>query len=116
MRSWHRNLRGIGWFLGATRNEGLVPNSICFAPNLRRAPTRPEAPTTLEARKRFSDQRRPPAIAVIGALTMIVASYLNRQTSPSTLPSSFVRKLSNAQGHPVDRALGADERCLRSDL
>src|SRR5713226_1112215 len=56
MRSWHRNLRDIGWSLGATRNEGLGPNSICSAPNLRRAPTRPEAPTTLEARKRFSDQ------------------------------------------------------------
>src|SRR6267142_5638461 len=60
MRWWHRNLRDIGWSLGATRNEGLGPNSICSAPNLRRAPTRPEAPTTLEARKRFSDQRRPP--------------------------------------------------------
>src|SRR5258706_8328906 len=60
MRSWQRNLRGIGWSLGATRNEGLGPNSIYSAPNLRRAPTRPEAPTTLEARKRFSDQRRPP--------------------------------------------------------
>src|SRR5204863_9005833 len=60
MRSWHRNLRDTGWSLGATRNEGLGPNSICSAPNLRRAPTRPEAPTTLEARKRFSDQRRPP--------------------------------------------------------
>src|SRR5467141_1562723 len=60
MRWWHRNLREIGWSLGATRNEGLGPNSICSAPNLRRAPTRPEAPTTLEARKRFSDQRRPP--------------------------------------------------------
>src|SRR6202163_391329 len=56
MRSWHRNLRDIGWSLGATRNEGLGPNSICSAPNVRRAPTRPEAPTTLEARKRFSDQ------------------------------------------------------------
>src|SRR5437773_8928500 len=56
MRSWNRNLRDIGWSLGATRNEGLGPNSICSAPNLRRAPTRPEAPTTLEARKRFSDQ------------------------------------------------------------
>src|SRR5438132_3149354 len=60
MRSWHRNLRDIGWSLAATRNEGLGPNSICSAPNLRRAPTRPEAPTTLEARERFSDQRRPP--------------------------------------------------------
>src|ERR1700745_3550169 len=60
MRSWHRNLRDIGWSLGATRNEGLGPNSTCSAPNLRRAQTRPEAPTTLEARKRFSDQRRPP--------------------------------------------------------
>src|SRR5437016_12071858 len=60
MRSWHRNLADIGSSLGATRNEGLGPNSICSAPNLRRAPTRPEAPTTLEARKRFSDQRRPP--------------------------------------------------------
>src|SRR5206468_10107150 len=59
MRSWHRNLRDIGWSLEATRNEGLGPNSICSAPNLRRAPTRPEAPTTLEARKRFSDQHRP---------------------------------------------------------
>src|SRR5467141_345596 len=57
MRSWHRNLRDIGWSLGATRNEELGPNSICSAPNLRRAPTRPEAPITLEARKRFSDQR-----------------------------------------------------------
>ena len=38
--------------MGATRNEGLGPNSICSAPNLRRAPTRPEAPTTLEARCR----------------------------------------------------------------
>src|SRR5882757_5662867 len=60
MRSWHRNLRDIGWSLAATRNEGLGPNSIGSAPNLRRAPTRPEAPTTREARKRFSDQRRPP--------------------------------------------------------
>src|SRR5258708_11020125 len=60
MRSWHRNLRDIGWSLEATRNGGLGPNSICSAPNLRPAPTRPEAPTTLEARKRFSDQRRPP--------------------------------------------------------
>src|ERR1700726_1403986 len=60
MRSWHRNLRDIGWSLGAMRNEGLGPNSRCSAPNLRRAPTRPEVPTTLEARKRFSDQRRPP--------------------------------------------------------
>src|SRR5204863_848209 len=56
MRSWHRNLRDIGWSLGATRNEGLGPNSIGSAPNLRRAPTRPEAPTTLEARKRFSER------------------------------------------------------------
>src|SRR5438874_13833651 len=60
MRSWHPNLRDIGWSLGATRNEGLGPNSLCSAPNSRLAPTRPEAPTTLEARKRFSDQRRPP--------------------------------------------------------
>src|SRR2546428_7495169 len=60
MRSWHRNLRDIGSSLGATRKEGLGPHSICSAPNLRRAPTRPEAPTTLEARKRFSDLRRPP--------------------------------------------------------
>src|SRR5258706_5216354 len=60
MKSWHRNLRDIGWSLGATRNEGLGPTSICSAPNWRLAPTRPEAPTTLEARKRFSDQRRPP--------------------------------------------------------
>src|SRR5882724_5222389 len=56
MRSWHRNLRDIGWSLAATRNEGLGPNSICSAPNLRRAPTRPEAPTTREARKRFSER------------------------------------------------------------
>src|SRR5258705_13732294 len=56
MRPWPRNLRGIGWSWGATRNEGLGPNSTCSAPNLRRAPTRPEAPTTLEARKRFSER------------------------------------------------------------
>jgi len=56
----------VGWSLGATRNEGLGPNSICSAPNLRRAPTRPEAPTTLEARKRFSDQCRPPDQKAIG--------------------------------------------------
>src|SRR5213080_4783990 len=69
MRSWHRNLRDIGSSLGATRNEGLGPNSICSAPNLRRAPTRPEAPTTLEARKRFSDQRRPPdQKAIVGRI------------------------------------------------
>src|SRR5579872_7189421 len=60
MRPWHRNLRDIGWSLGATRNEGLGPNSIGSAPNLRRAPIPPEALTTLEARQRFSDQRRPP--------------------------------------------------------
>src|SRR5258705_9761496 len=56
MRSWHRNLRDIGWSLGATRNEGLGPNSIGSAPNLRRGPTPPETPTTLEARKRFSER------------------------------------------------------------
>src|SRR5438477_50082 len=36
MRSSHRNLRDVGWSLEATRNEGLGPNSICSAPNLRR--------------------------------------------------------------------------------
>src|SRR3954447_15445614 len=56
MRWWHRNLRDIGWSLEATRNEGSGPNSTCSAPNLRRAPTRPEAPTTLEAQKRFSER------------------------------------------------------------
>src|SRR5882762_5340797 len=70
MRSWYRNLRDIGWSWGATRNEGLGPNSTCSAPNLRRAPTRPEATTTLEARKRFSDQRRPPdQQAIVGKIS-----------------------------------------------
>src|SRR5438876_11344408 len=77
MRSWHRNLRDIGSSLGATRNEGLWPNSICSAPNLRRASTRPEAPTTLEARKRFSDQRRPPdQKAIVGRISCVFAASL----------------------------------------
>jgi len=46
--------------LGSDAQRRIGPNSICSAPNLMRARTRPEAPTTLEARKRFSDQRRPP--------------------------------------------------------
>src|ERR1700730_9806626 len=31
--------RHIGWSFGATRNEGLGPNSIGSAPSVRRAPT-----------------------------------------------------------------------------
>src|SRR4051812_13705238 len=58
MRSSLRNLPDIGSFSGATRNEGLGLNSTCCAPNSRPARTWHGAPTSPEARKRFSDSSR----------------------------------------------------------
>src|SRR3954469_3663260 len=105
MRLWHRNLRDIGWSLGATRNEGLGPNSICSAPNLRRAPTRPEAPTTLEARKRFSERKdvqgtlgttaRRHTILIIGISRVILCKciscpmYLSTRGTPTRVDSGL---------------------------
>jgi len=103
MRSWRRNLRDIGWSLGATRNEGLGPNSICSAPNLRRAPRRPEAPTTLEARKRFSDQRRPPDQGAI------VENFMRGRGS------SNEERLRTGRKYRTDRTEGISDGVFASD-
>src|SRR3989442_4024124 len=105
MRSWHRNLRDTGWSLGATRNEGLGPNSICSAPNLRRAPTPPESPTTLAARKRFSDQRRPPDQKAI-----VERNFMRGDGS------SNAERLKTRRQHRTDRTAGIMDNVFSGSL